>query len=84
MDSMLIGTEHNHRVLPDCSTPPVRELTRNAANLSDDEKTNIVINDPKFGMFSLFEYHLTSPQLNRFRFLVHRSLWYRWDRLPVP
>lgn len=64
MDSMLIGTEHNHRVLPDCSTPPVRELTRNAANLSDEEKTNIVINDPKFGMFSLFEYHLTRGYKN--------------------
>lgn len=64
MDSMLIGTEHNNRVLPDCSTPPVRELTRNAANLSDEEKTNIVINDPKFGMFSLFEYHLTRGYKN--------------------
>ena len=64
MDSMLIGTEHNHRVLPDCATPPVRELTRNAANLTDDEKTNIVINDPKFGMFSLFEYHLTRGYKN--------------------
>ena len=49
------GPNTGKKVLPECATPKVDD--------SDDEepltmnKTNLVLSDPKFGMFSLFAYH---------------------------
>jgi len=53
-DDLLIGREHEKKITPDCATPneSIFEV------LDDDQKVKIVLDDPKFGMFSLFKYHL--------------------------
>ena len=59
-DDLLIGTEHSYKILPECSTPQNNFLSRKSiTEVSDEEKKQIVIADPKFGMFSLFKYHIT-------------------------
>tara|TARA_B100001093_G_scaffold267666_1_gene256008 strand:+ start:3834 stop:4979 length:1146 start_codon:yes stop_codon:yes gene_type:complete len=134
-DDLLIGTEHSHKIIPECDTPQVAFLTNNHHKrtisstittirvnnennnienndienndiknnytngddkkdfefetidinnpennkqnfnkninkqnvdneLTDDEKKEIVIADPKFGMFSLFKYHMTRGYKN--------------------
>ena len=67
-DDLLIGTEHSYKVSPECKTPNESFLRANSQSievknendkeLSDEEKKEIVLADPKFGMFSLFKYHL--------------------------
>ena len=67
-DDLLIGTEHSYKVSPECKTPQesflransqaIETKKENEEELSDDEKKAIVLADPKFGMFSLFKYHL--------------------------
>ena len=70
-DDLLIGTEHSYKVSPECKTPNEAFLRANShsieikqqdktekTELTDEEKKAIVIADPKFGMFSLFKYHL--------------------------
>ena len=56
-DDLLIGQEHSKRILPDCNSPSQNLLIEND-NLTDEEKIQIVTQDPKFGMFSLFKYHI--------------------------
>jgi hypothetical protein len=56
-DDLLIGQEHSKKILPDCKSPSTN-LFSQKENLTDDEKMAIVCADPKFGMFSLFKYHL--------------------------
>ena len=56
-DDLLIGTEHSRKIIPDCTTPS-RGFTIEETNLSQSEKSDIIITDPKFGMFSLFKYHV--------------------------
>ena len=56
-DDLLIGQEHSKRILPDCNSPSQNLLVENN-NLTDEEKIQIVTQDPKFGMFSLFKYHI--------------------------
>jgi len=51
-DDLLIGTEHSKKILPACQTPQ-----NSIEHLSQDDKVQIVLNDPKFGMFSLFKWH---------------------------
>ncbi len=59
-DDLLIGTEHSYKILPECSTPQNNFLSRKSfTEISDEDKKQIVIADPKFGMFSLFKYHIT-------------------------
>lgn len=52
-DDLLIGTEHSEKILPECYTPQ-----NNVEELSQNDKVEIILNDPKFGMFSLFKYLL--------------------------
>lgn len=52
------GPDQERKVLPDCVTPNNREDPADEITL--EEKTELVLSDPKFGMFSLFAYHLTS------------------------
>ena len=68
---MLIGTEHSYKVIPKCNTPQqvfIREngklLEAGEQEMSSDEKKTIVLADPKFGMFSLFKYHVTRGYKN--------------------
>ena len=56
-DDLLIGQEHSKRILPDCNSPSQNLLVQKD-DLTDEEKIEIVCSDPKFGMFSLFKYHL--------------------------
>ena len=59
-DDLLIGTEHSYKILPECSTPQNHFIQRKSiVELNNEEKREIVIADPKFGMFSLFKYHIT-------------------------
>ena len=57
------GPNTEKKVLPECVTPKVNELIEPDA-LTDEEKTEQVLSDPKFGMFSLFHYHWTSGHRN--------------------
>lgn len=58
-DDLLIGTEHSKKITPSCITPiNVYE------EISQEEKVKIVLNDPKFGMFSLFKWHLKKGHKN--------------------
>ena len=58
-DHMLLGDEHVMKVSPGFSTPQ-----SNKQSISAEEKKEIVLNDPKFGMFSLFKYHIRRGYLN--------------------
>lgn len=56
-DDLLIGQEHSKKILPDCNSPS-QNLLAQKEELTDEEKIQIVTQDPKFGMFSLFKYHI--------------------------
>ena len=47
-NDLLIGTEHSKKIIPTCVTP-----INTLEEMSQDDKVQIVLNDPKFGMFSL-------------------------------
>ena len=65
-DDLLTGTEHSYKVTPQCDTPQKQFIIENAKlkEISDDEKKEIVLADPKFGMFSLYKYHVTRGYKN--------------------
>ena len=54
-DHMLLGGEHMKKISPGFNSPIV---SGNYNDLSPDEKKEIVMNSPSFGMFSLFKYHI--------------------------
>lgn len=58
-DDLLIGTEHKNKIIPECKTPInfQEQLTR-------EEKVQIVLDDPKFGMFALFKWHIQEGYKN--------------------
>ena len=56
-DDLLIGNEHTRRISPDCESPS-KMMRVETFDTTDDEKVEIVLNDPKFGMFSLMKYHI--------------------------
>ena len=60
-DHLLLGGEHSVKVSEGFVTPKGKFLK----NISPEEKTDIVLSDPKFGMFSLFKYHLRRGYLNK-------------------
>ena len=60
VDHLLLGGEHSQKICDGFSTP-----TMNNNAVSDEEKTSIVLDDPKFGMFSLFKYHIRKGYLNQ-------------------
>jgi len=62
-DNLLTGTEHSVKISPDCTTP-IKSLSMIIGKPSDEEKISIVLNDPKFGMFSLQKYFLTRGYKN--------------------
>ena len=51
------------KVLPACQTPK-QDDPLELDNISVDEKTEEVLSDPKFGMFSLLAYHWTNGHKN--------------------
>ena len=59
-DDLLIGTEHSRKINPECWTPVhsnPKRLATALESVTDDDKKDIVLTDPKFGMFSLMKYH---------------------------
>ena len=60
-DHLLLGGEHDKKISPGFLTP---QSMTNDADMTSDEKKDIVLSDPKFGMFSLFRYHLSRGYLN--------------------
>ena len=58
-DHLLLGGEHRQKISPGFNTPQ-----STISNLSSEDKRDIVLSDPKFGMFSLFKYHLKRGYLN--------------------
>lgn len=59
-DHLLLGGEHTRKICDGFTTPIMNDL-----NISTDEKSSIVLADPKFGMFSLFKYHIRKGYLNQ-------------------
>jgi hypothetical protein len=58
-DELLLGGEHNQKISKGFTTP-----VEFSGDPSDEEKKQAVIDDPKFGMFSLFKYHIQRGYLN--------------------
>ena len=56
-DDLLIGNEHMKKITPDVESPTAT-LNLKTFDIEPEEKMEIVLNDPKFGMFSLMKYHL--------------------------
>lgn len=56
-DDLLIGNEHMKKITPDVESPTAT-LNLKTFDIEPQEKMEIVLNDPKFGMFSLMKYHL--------------------------
>lgn len=63
-DDLLLGTEHQKKIIPGCKTPSPLRTETDEHLLSVEEKKAIIIDDPKFGMFSLFKYHLKKGHKN--------------------
>lgn len=57
-----VGHNTGNKVLPDCDTPVSGGVEE---ELSTEEKMNEVMADPKFGMFSLFAYQITTGSHNQ-------------------
>ena len=72
-DDLLIGTERSKKIIPDCETPNQNTLS-GRDDLTDEEKKDIVIADPKFGMFSLMKYHFKRGHKNEI--LKKRNSYY--------
>ena len=65
-DHLLLGGEHAQKIWPSSLSPKRRKSLspRELKNMSPEDKRDIVLNDPKFGMFSLFKYHVRRGYLN--------------------
>ena len=64
-DDLLTGLEHTRNISTDCVLPiSDSKIEKESQDLSNKEKLEVVLNDPKFGMFSLFKYHWNRGYLN--------------------
>lgn len=61
-EDTFVGPNTEKKVLPECATPNMKPDEKDT--LTVDEKTEEVLRDPKFGMFSLFYYHWTKGHQN--------------------
>ena len=81
------GVDVDSKITPECSTPIRRSSKHVDVSMSDAEKTEIVLNDPRFGMLSLFRYHLTrgredaACKQNNTAYCSH--IFSRWCALPL-
>ncbi len=64
---LLLGTKPlSSRILPTTEADNIlKKQTTMYAEISDEEKKESVLTDPRFGMFSLFKYHLNKGYLNK-------------------
>ena len=60
-DHMLLGGEHSVKVSPGFHSPICRS---SMIRISSEEKKEIVMASPSFGMFSLFKYHIKRGYMN--------------------
>ena len=60
LDHLLLGGEHAQKVSPGFSTPVEWD-----SEIESDEKREIVLADPRLGMFSLFAYHVNRGYKNQ-------------------
>ena len=83
--NIFYGVDRESKITPECSTP-VKSIYKQV-ELSEAEKTEIILNDPRFGMLSLFRYHLTRGKLdipckeNNTAYCSH--IFSRWCALPI-
>ena len=63
-DHLLLGGEHAQKIWPTALSPKRRLSMKKLKDITPEDKKEIVLNDPKFGMFSLFKYHLKRGYLN--------------------
>ena len=57
--NIFYGVDVESKITPECSTP-IRRLSKHVEeSTSDVDKMELVLNDPRFGMLSLFRYHVT-------------------------
>jgi len=63
-DHLLLGGEHTQKIWPSSLSPKRIKSLSPRESMSSEDKKEIVLNDPKFGMFSLFKYHLKRGYLN--------------------
>ena len=54
-EDTFVGPNTEKKVLPECATPKMDAEAQD--EMSEEQKTEEVLSDPKFGMFSLFHYH---------------------------
>lgn len=62
-EDTFMGPNTERKVLPQCVTPKTN-AEQSQEPLSVSDKTEQVLSDPKFGMFSLFHYHWTRGHKN--------------------
>jgi hypothetical protein len=63
---LLTGTNPiSPRILPTITADNIVKKQTIVNNISDEEKKEAVLTDPRFGMFSLFKYHLNKGYLNK-------------------
>ena len=60
---LLTYQNRTRKVLPNCASPPASGESTDLYK-TEDEKREIILRDPKFGMFSLFKYHRTRGSHN--------------------
>jgi len=60
LDHLLLGGEHSKKVSPGFYSP-----VKSKESCTSEEKKEIVMASPSFGMFSLFKYHLKRGYLNK-------------------
>lgn len=58
-----VGHNSNNKILPECATPVNADVEED--DLTVEEKMQEVLSDPKFGMFSLFAYQLSTGYQNQ-------------------
>ncbi len=63
LGSNVFEPNQERKVLPMCKTPTQGDV-ENIDDISIEEKTQQVLSDPKFGMFSLLEYHWSQGYKN--------------------
>tara|TARA_B100000989_G_scaffold284224_1_gene250839 strand:- start:486 stop:1616 length:1131 start_codon:yes stop_codon:yes gene_type:complete len=59
-DHLLLGGEHTQKISPGFDSPASFQYI-----ITEEDKKDIVLSDPKFGMFSLFRYHIKKGYLNK-------------------
>lgn len=81
-EDMFVGGERGKKVLPICNISTTTDEEK-----SVEEKIDVVLADPKFGMFSLFKYHWVrgykNEELVRHNVVYCSHIFSLWAALPI-